>query len=158
MKDRFWFSVVSLIVIFVVLWLFLGLPDLIEDVSADHFNNKMQKGLDYAAASGTKLVTYDSDEDLYSSDYLPKELAAKKASEVGGVLNITRKFVKVAYTGGRYRDQEVIEAQLVQCKTGKVIASKKFEAVSPLTTSSYYAEDNVDEDDVMKWVSENWKN
>lgn len=148
-------SLIGLVVIFAVLWLTVGLPDLVEDLSSAMYNNKFLE-LDVSKVNGDRLVVYDTQEKVYTKDYLTKELCAGKPADVGGVVKVTRSFASTSYSGGVSRKREILNVSLYHCKMGTYIAETTFEAKSPMMTSSS-GTDHVDEEKVSAWISSNWK-
>lgn len=98
------------------------------------YDSTMQN-LNKASANGNLIAGYDEDEDIYIIQYIPRDLLAKTPKKVGYILNITRGTTSEEYSGGGYMffkvDGETIDAKLIDCDTGKVIASEHFEAYFP---------------------------
>ena len=97
--------------------------------------NDIMKTLDMSSANGNRIAGYEVKEDNYTIQYVPDDLLAKSKKQVGYLLKITRGTTFQKYSDGGYLtfniEGETIDAQLIHCSTGAVIASEHFEAVFP---------------------------
>ena len=97
--------------------------------------NDTMKTLDMSSANGKLIAGYEVKEDTYTIKYVPSNLLAKRQKQVGYILKITYGTTSEKYSAGGYLDfsieGETIDAQLIECTSGKVIASEYFEAYFP---------------------------
>ena len=101
----------------------------------DSSYNDIMKTLDMSSAKGERIAGYEVKEDNYTIQYVPDDLLAKKQNQVGYILKITRGKTSQKYSDGGYavfsKEGETLDVQLIECSTGKVIASEYFEAYFP---------------------------
>lgn len=128
-----------------------------QEAMKDAFNVQIHEELETVKENnGKKVITYLIEEDYYSQKYLPKEIAATKAEEIGYVLRLSVYYGQAFYQGGVIREIENISAELVKYPTGRVIASESFIAKAPVRTSGA-GRDWVEEAAVRDWVAEKMK-
>lgn len=144
-KRVFWISIL-------VLFLFVGISLLVSTIQEQSYGIEMQD-LDVKAAKGSLIAGYDVKEEKYTREYIPKELLAKKQKDVGYLLKLTYGTTGASYSGGHYVTGKTITAQLVECKTGKIIAENTFEPYFPMTISSDTKTVSVDSSVVTNWIS-----
>ena len=128
-----------------------GISFMIQTIKNEALTAEME-GLDLSTANGSLVVAYEVEEGKYSSQYVPKELLAKKQEDVGYVLNLEYSSVGASYSGGHYVTGKAIDAKLVDCDTGEVVAENRFEPYFPMTISSDTKTVSVDYTVVRDWV------
>lgn len=118
--------------IFIIVGAMIGF--IVTPIVRDSYNTTM-RDLDPSAANGNLVTAYNTKDDVYFDTYLPKDLKAKKTKQVGYILNVTYGTTSQKYSDGGYltysKEGETIDAQLIDCSTGEVIASQYFEAYFP---------------------------
>ena len=137
------------------------------------FDTKMRKGIEPfkhdADASGTKIVTFDMRNQVFTKSYLPDDLIASDPDEVGYILycddsteSVTKEYYRVDDDplNALLTPKKVIgkvqrlKLRLTDYRTGLTVASKEFSAVPPreITSDTTSFHEKVDEDRIEEWI------
>lgn len=125
------------------------------DRISDAVCNSTMKNLNYSSARGDYVVAYMVEEDEYTWRYVPDDLRARSAEDVGYVLEI-RYILRTKEEFGRSTlKANAFHATLIECATGKIIAEEIFEPTlsyqiavygNPGSSSSRVSSANVEEE------------
>ena len=136
--------------------LLLGLLMYARDIRNAAYAEKM-KDLDLDKAVGMKIVAFDMEKGKFTTDYVPKDLLAGSAEEVGYVLQITEKRVSELYwrSSGGYQNVygEHIQVELVDCISGEVIGEETFMTRFPSVIKEGSRPSDVEQEEILKWVA-----
>lgn len=97
----------------------------IESIQSKKLSDAMN-GLDpYGSnpAAGEKVIAYNIEKERFTTTYIPSELQAKTQEEVGYILVYQISNVDAQTTKGGRATAEKVSVQLIDHKTGEVIAS-----------------------------------
>lgn len=137
------------------------------DRISDAICNSTMKDLNYSSAHGDHAVAYLVEEDEYTWEYIPDDLRARSAEDVGYVLEI-RYILRTKESFGRGTlKANAFHATLIECATGRIIAEKIFEPTlsfriavygDPGSASSTAKSANIEEEpeayELRKWMDE----
>ena len=115
------------IVLLVMMPLVLFAVVLNYDRISDAVCNSTMKGLNYSSAHGDYAVAYLVEEAEYTWEYIPDDLRARSAEDVGYVLEIRYILRTKEELGRSTLKANAFHATLIECATGKIIAEEIFE-------------------------------
>ena len=123
-----------------------GIKSVVSCIGEKSYDAKIRKGIvSYTQnenAVGTKVVAYDETKKIFTDRFIPKELRASNAKEVGYILYYTDKQLSVterygisqySYSSGKSITGKVeqVTVRLVNYKTGREVATTTFTASAP---------------------------